>query len=318
MAVEGTQAAPSRRQIKVSRPDDFDEFWSASLRGLEAVPLETRLTPVPERSTDDVEVFDIAYRSWDGLDIAGWYCLPKGERIPPPYPGLLLTPGYVSEPTLPKSWARLGYAALGVAPRGKLRSNGRFNPGYPGLLTHNIVDRETYAYRGFYLDAVRAVDLLTGRPEVDESRVGVSGSSQGGALAVVLAALRPGEIRCAAVGAPYLCAFLDSARLTHSYPYEEINEYLREHPEREEMVAGTVAYYDVVNFGSLVRCPVLLYVGLEDDVCPPESGFALHEALPSPKRLIATEGCAHDAGAHWVATDVETFLADHLKPEVRA
>ena len=76
-------------------------------------------------------------------------------------------PGYVSEPTLPKSWAKLGYAAVGVAPRGKLRSNRHFNPGYPGLLVNNIVDRHTYSYRGFYVDACRAVDFVLTRPEVD-------------------------------------------------------------------------------------------------------------------------------------------------------
>lgn len=314
MAVEERSARPARRAVHVSRPADFEEFWSGSLRTLDKTPLLPRLTPVAERSTDDVDVYDIAYRSADGLDIAGWYCVPKARHLPPPYPGLLVTPGYVSEPTLPKAWAHLGYAALGVAPRGKLRSNARFNPGYPGLLVHNIVDRETYGYRGFYLDAVRAFDFLVDRPEVDPGRVGVSGSSQGGALAVVLAALRPEGIRCAAVGAPYLCAFLDSARLTHSYPYEEINEYLREHPDHRPLVAETVAYYDVVNFGSLVRCPVLLYLGLEDDVCPPESGFALHDALAGPTRLVATEGCGHDAGIHWVGREVEAFLAEHLRP----
>ena len=66
-------------------------------------------------------------------------------------------PGYVSEPTLPKSWAKMGYAAVGVAPRGKLRSNSQYNPGYPGLLIDRIVDRTTYGYRGFYCDALRAI-----------------------------------------------------------------------------------------------------------------------------------------------------------------
>jgi len=55
-------------------------------------------------------------------------------------------------------------AAIGVAPRGKLRSNDRFNPGYPGLLVNNMVDRHTYSYRGFYMDAARAVDFALTRP----------------------------------------------------------------------------------------------------------------------------------------------------------
>ena len=112
------------------------------------------------RSTDEVDVYEIGYDSLDGLRIAGWYCRPKERYLAPPYPALLIVPGYVSEPTLPKSWAKMGYAAVGVAPRGKLRSNRHYNPGYPGLLVNNIVDRHTYSYRGFYVDACRAVDFV--------------------------------------------------------------------------------------------------------------------------------------------------------------
>src|SRR5205085_12529530 len=104
---------------------------------------------------------------------AAGYCPPGESSLPPPSPALLIVPGYVSEPTLPKSWAKMGYAAVGVAPRGKLRSNRHFNPGYPGLLVRNIVDRHTYAYRGFYVDAARAVDFVLSRPEVDRARIGV-------------------------------------------------------------------------------------------------------------------------------------------------
>lgn len=147
---------------------------------------------------------------------------PRSHYIPPPYPALLIVPGYISEPTLPKSWAKMGYATVGVAPRGKLRSNARYNPGYPGLLVDNIVDRNTYSYRGFYIDACRAVDFILTRPEVDGTRIGVHGSSQGGALTSTTAALRRDVIICGAAGPPYLCGFMDAASLTHSWPYQEI------------------------------------------------------------------------------------------------
>ena len=147
-----------------------------------------------------VEVFELHYTSFGNVRIAGWYCRPRASHIAGPYPGLSIVPGYVSEPTLPKSWAKMGYAAVGVAPRGKLRSNSQYNPGYPGLLIDRIVDRNTYSYRGFYCDAVRAIDFLLTRDEVDHSRIGVHGSSQGGALTIVSAALRPDVITRGAAG----------------------------------------------------------------------------------------------------------------------
>jgi cephalosporin-C deacetylase len=301
-------------ETSVERPDDFDDFWNKIMMEVESIPLNPSVKHVPGRSTKDVDVYEIHYDSLDNLRIAGWYCVPKETYIEGPYPGLLLVPGYVSEPTFPKSWAKMGYASVGVAPRGKLRSNRHFNPGYPGLLVNNIIDRNTYSYRGFYIDACRAVDFLLSRDEVDHTRIGVHGSSQGGALTITTAALRNDVITCGAAGAPYLCGFMDSAALTHSYPYEEINEYLRQHPDHEPLVRETVAYFDGVNFAPDVKAPMFVYIGLEDDVCPPETGYAVYNAMQCPKELHAYERCAHDAGRYWVMPKVEAFLEEHLKP----
>lgn len=310
-----TRLPPDQYEVTVERPDDFDQFWAAIRNEVGTIPLNPSMTPAPMRSTDEVEVFEIEYDSLEHVRIAGWYCRPRDSYLEPPYPGLLIVPGYISEPTLPKSWAKLGYAAVGVAPRGKLRSNRQVNPGYPGLLTHNIIDRNTYGYRGFYIDAIRAVDFLLGRSEVDSSRIGVHGSSQGGALTVITAALRTDVITCGAAGAPYLAGFMDAARLTHSYPYEEINEYLRIHPDHEELVRETLAYFDCINFAPLISCPMLVYIGLEDDVCPPETGYALVNAMKNAEvELHAHEQCAHDAGSYWEMEHVEAFLAKHLQP----
>jgi len=298
----------------VRRPADFDAFWAEIMAEVGAIPLHPTMELVSLRSTPEVETFEIGYDSLDGVRIAGWYCRPVESVTAPPYPGLLIMPGYVSEPTLPKAWAKKGYAAVGVAPRGKLRSNSQFNPGYPGLLIHDIVDPHTYAYRGFYVDAARAVDFLLDRPEVDATRIGVQGGSQGGSLTVTTAALRADVIACGAAGAPYLCGFMDSASFTHSYPYEEMNEYLRLHPEHGDAMRETVAYFDGLNFASQITCPMLISIGLADDVCPPETGYNLYDALAGPKEIHAYPRCAHDAGGHWEGENIEAFLAGHLRP----
>jgi cephalosporin-C deacetylase len=310
----GTRGSAERYGTSTTRPADFDRFWDDLLAEAVAIPLDPTLTHLPSRSTAEVDVYEIGYTSLDGLRIAGWYCVPKASFLPPPYPALLIVPGYISEPTLPKSWAKLGYAAVGVAPRGKLRSNARFNPGYPGLLTHNIIDRQTYGYRGFYIDAARAVDFVLTRPEVDRARIGVHGSSQGGALTITTAALRPDVIACGAAGAPYLCGFMDAAALTDSYPYQEINDYLRQYPEREGAMRDTLNYFDGINFAPRIRCPMLVYIGLADDVCPPETGYAFFNALDCPKTIHAYPRCAHDSGAYWEMAPVQAFLAGHLRP----
>ncbi len=307
-------AIPCRLPVTVERPQDFDHYWSSVVDEVAKLPLAASLEHVPQRSTPTVDVYDVRYTSLDNLRIAAWYCAPTANCGPPPYPGLILSPGYISEPEVPKTLAKQGYAVVALAPRGKLRSNVSFNPGYPGLLVRDIADRDTYAYRGFYMDAYRAMDFLLGRPEVDTSRIGVHGGSQGGALSLVLAALRAESVACCAVGAPFLCGIWDSARLTRSYPYEEINEFVRAHPDLRSHVKRTVAYYDVLTFARMIRCPTLVHLGLADDICPPETGLSLHESLTCPKEILMMEGGGHDAGAYFFAEHVRRFLADHLRP----
>ena len=194
-------------QSKVNKPADFDAFWEGMLRQVETIPLSPEMMPEPLRTSDDIEVFQVFYNSLDQVRIAAWYCRPtrRAERTP----AILFLPGYQMDPPIPKEWAHKGYIALSVAPRGKLRSDRQFNPGYPNLLTYNIVDRQTYAYRGFYVDAWRGIAFLLSRPEVDPTRIGVTGTSQGGGLTITTAAMRA-EVRAAAAGAPYLCGFLDA------------------------------------------------------------------------------------------------------------
>ena len=298
---------------KVAKPADFDEFWQGVLQQAEAIPLAPEIVPDLLRTSDDIEVFQVFYNSLDRVRIAGWYCRPsrRAERAP----ALLFTPGYQMDPPIPKEWARKGYIALSVAPRGKLRSNRQFNPGYPNLLTYNIVDRHTYAYRGFYVDTWRGVDFLLSRPEVDPTRIGVTGTSQGGGLTICTAAMRP-EIRAAAAGAPYLCGFMDAIELTHTYPYEEINDYLRRHPDSRPFVEETLAYFDGINFADRITCPIIVNIGLQDNVCPPETGYALFNNIgAADKRLYAYDGHGHDAGRSQHSAIVDQFFARHLSSE---
>lgn len=294
----------------VHKPADFDAFWEGVERQAAAMPLDAEVVPDPLRTSADIEVFQVFYTSLDHVRIAAWYCRPthRPERAP----AMLFLPGYQMDPPIPKDWARKGYIALSVAPRGKLRSNRQFNPGYPNLLTYNLVDRHTYAYRGFYVDAWRGIDFLLSRPEVAPNRIGVTGSSQGGGLTITTAAMRS-QVCAAAAGAPYLCGIMDSITLTHTYPYEEINDYLRLHPDSQQTVADTLAYFDGHNFADKITCPIVVNIGLQDNVCPPETGYTLFNKIGArDKQLYTYDGHGHDAGRYQHNAIVERFFAQHL------
>ena len=303
---------PSAYGTAVVKPADFDEFWAAILAQAAEIPLNATITPVPMRSTPTVEVFEVYYDSLDHVRIAGWYCLPR-ER-PNPLPAIVYYPGYISEPTLPKQAAAKGYATFGAAPRGKLRSNRQYNPGYPGLLAHNITDRNTYGYKGFYVDAWRVMDFLASQPEIDSSRIGIRGSSQGGALTLLVAAMCP-QVAAAAAGAPYLAGVIDAIDLTHTYPYQEINDYLRQHPGSRAAITETWSYYDCINFADKIQCPIIVNMGLQDNVCPPETGYAVFDRIGSTeKKLYAYDGHAHDANSYGHEAIIDAFFREKLQP----
>lgn len=305
------RVAPEYYGTSMVRPDDFDAFWDRILAQAERIPLQPAVKFLELRSSTEVDVYEVQYDSLDKVRIAGWYCLPKEREGK--LPALLQVPGYLQDPPIPKEWAAAGYAVFFAAPRGKLRSRAQFDPGYPGLLTHNIVDPNTYGYRGFFIDAVRAFDFLLSREEVDAERIGVTGSSQGGALTLVVAGLRS-KVRAAAAGAPYLCGFMDAITLTHTYPYQEIRDYLRLYPEHESAVRRTLSYFDGIHFGPRIRCPIMVNIGLQDNVCPPETGYAAFAAIASEdKTLYPYDQCGHDAGSATHSALIDAFFETHLK-----
>ena len=296
---------------KVSKPDDIDRFWEEVLAETARIALDPEVVFDPLRSSEEIDVYEVFYTSLDHVRIAGWYAVPKQRDGL--LPGLLQVPGYNMEPPVPKVWARKGYAAFSAAPRGKLRSNRHFNPGYPGLLTYGMVDRNVYSYRGFYMDACRAVEFLLARDEVDSNKIGVTGHSQGGGLTVSTAALRP-EIKAAAAGAPYLCGYMDAIELTDAYPYQEIADYLRINPDSRQQVEDTLAYFDGINLAHRITCPIIVSVGLQDSTCPPETGYAMFNAIASEdKKMYAYDGHGHDANNHEHTAVIDAFLAKHLK-----
>jgi cephalosporin-C deacetylase len=279
----------------VTCPDDFDEFWAGVLAELANEPLEATVSHDPLRSNEEVNVYHATYRSLGGVQIFGWYSLPAVGGGP--FPAVLVLPGYKSEPAVRRDWGRKGVATLAVAVRGKLPSSAEFNPGYPGLLTHGIEDRETYSYRGLISDCSRGVDFLLSRPEIDPERIFACGISQGGGLTLATAGLRP-EIKAGVSGYPFLCCYPESRQMLRSYPYDELSCYLRAHPDREATMLETLRYFDGVNFASRIKCPMVVGIALEDEVCPPETSYAAYDRLGGERELWlfpdSGHGNAHD------------------------
>jgi cephalosporin-C deacetylase len=130
---------------------------------------------------------------------------------------------------------------------------------------------------------------------VDKARIGVTGGSQGGALSLIAGAGRP-EVRAIAADVPFMTSIRDALKLGSSYPYEEVKDYLRLQPTYEEKALATLDYFDTVNFADQIKAPTLLSIGLRDDICPPQTGYALYNRLSCPKELRVYPDAGHEGG----------------------
>ena len=76
----------------------------------------------------------------------------------------------------------------------------------------------------------------------------------------------------------------------------------------------TLAYFDGINFADKITCPIIVSIGLQDNVCPPETGYAMFNCISSQdKRLYAYDGHGHDANQHVHAGVINSFFDKHLK-----
>ena len=184
-------------------PGDFDAFWAETLhRSREAGDAVTRErweTPLTL-----VDVHDLAFPGFAGDPVHAWLVLPRGAEEP--LPAVVEFIGYGRGRGLPQerlSWPAAGYAQLIVDTRGQGSTWGTgghtadphgAGPSGAGFLTRGIDDPQTYYYRRVFTDAVRAVDAVRALPEVDPTRVSVTGNSQGGAIAIAAAGLSEGLV----------------------------------------------------------------------------------------------------------------------------
>jgi cephalosporin-C deacetylase len=120
---------------------------------------------------------------------------------------------------------------------------------------------------------------------VDPTRVAVTGTSQGGGIAIAAGALVP-DLRAVAPDVPFLCDFPRGTTLTDRAPYAEIAGYLRSHRDHVAAVERTLAYFDGAILARRGTAPVLFSAALMDQTCPPSTVFAAHNHWAGAERRI--------------------------------
>lgn len=286
---------------------DFGAYWARAGKELAAVDPQFRMIRKDSLCTNRREVYLIEMRSLGNVLIRAWYSVPKAAGV---YPAVMMVQGYSS--TIMPEFVDYGddIIGLGLNIRGHGNSQSNIRPGFPGYLQHQLHDKEMYIYRGAYMDCARALDFLFTRPEVDKNRVGVEGGSQGGALTFATAALNNDRIAVCVPGVPFLSDFEDYFKLAR-WPANEFTEWVEEKQMLSwKQVFYTLSYIDIKNLADKIKAPMLMGVGLKDDVCPPHINFAAYNLVTSPKQYIVYP----DAG-HGLPRDFDRMKMDFIRQQ---
>ncbi len=273
---KGFAVAPEDVKYAPTRPADFDTYWQKTKAELDSIPPQYQLTYLPKKSNEKVDAYEVEFHSLGNVRVRGYYTQPKNKTN---LPALLHVQGYSS---VMEVWdLKEDMAAFFLNIRGHGNSQTDVNPGFPGYLQHGIDDKDRYIYRGAYMDCIRAIDFLCSRPEVDTARLAVEGGSQGGALSIATASLDK-RIKFCAPDVPFLSNF----RLYFDIAQWPSNEFkqLERRGRSWENIYGVLDYIDIMNHTPNISIPVLMGVGLFDDVCPPAINFSAYNNLNTSEK----------------------------------
>jgi len=299
----GAAYDPYKIEPTAKLPADFQEFWSAQKEPLSKIPLDAKITPVPQ---DDptLELYEVSFANIDGMRSHGYLAKPKGATSLPiliSQPGMGVHPNGIKESRWVLGNAKLGFLALDMSahdmplertPEDEARWKKYM--GYPYIGSN---DRMTYYYRHVFTGMIRAIDYMTSRPDWNHKAIISSGASQGGGLAIILGALDP-RVTAVVVVAPALGEHTGPlAGRPDAAPNNLIMGPDKKTPDPK--IIEATSYYDTVNFAHFVKVPVLMSSGLIDTAVPPMTALSIYNTLPGPKQIDLVPLLGHNRGPNF-------------------
>lgn len=298
--------SPEKIKPFAQEPKDFDAFWQKALSEARQTGLNPTKRLLPERSTQDVNVYEISYNNnrW-GSKMYGILSIPVK---PGKYPALLRVPGAGVRPYYGDNYTaagkcivlEIGVHGVPVTMEQKIYDD-LANGALQGYWNTNLDDPDRNAYKRIVTGAVRGVDMIASLDEWDGKTLGVTGASQGGFLSLAVAAL---DKRVTFLGAIH-DAMCDYEAELHGvaggwphyfYKVEGKLGLAEKEVKLTEVEKARVAgarYYDGVNFARRITVPAWFSFGYNDEVVPPTSAYGLYNTIQAPKSLSVYQMTGH-------------------------
>lgn len=287
---------PLQIEPAITNPTDFTSFWDQAKAELAKIPMDARMTLMPERCTENVNVYHVNLQNYRvNTRLYGILCMPKKEGK---YPAILQVPGAGARPyTGDIANAEKGFITFQIGIHGvpvnmdvSVYNNMMAGP-IAGYWNYNLDDKDRYYYKRVYLGCVRANDFIVTLPQFDGTNLAVTGGSQGGALSIITAAL-DSRVKYLAAYYPALSdvtGYLKGRAGGWPHLFDKNNAAFNNTKEK----IATAGYYDVVNFARQLKVPGIYSMGFNDEVCPPTSMYASYNVITAPKELFIVPETGH-------------------------
>ena len=316
----GGMVEPDKIDIAVKEPADFDEFWGNIKKAVLAQPIEVleKVDITPDNLKGKFKVYDMKVNCISNRPVSGYLIVPENAK-PKSLPVMVTYHGAgFRSSTIQHKYAAMGMIVFDVNAHGI--PNGQNKEFYDnaraaitkecgGRYNHSGKDdREKYFYKNVYMRVIRSTQFVKSLPEWDGKNLIIVGGSQGGAQAIVAAALDSDVTLCRAM----VPAMSDHsgclAGRQSGWPrvYQELTD-----KAEIEKAAKTMAYYDDVFFGRRIKCPIYTCTGFIDTVCCPTSVYAFYNNLPKDtvKFMTTTPTAPHTAGEKYFGKALADYMA---------
>lgn len=313
----------------VSAPDmqsDFSEFWATAKSQLEATDMRAELTEIAGYSNSVSKTYLVSfYSAPDGLTgepvlIHGYYVEPQDGK---PHPVIMHFFGYDSQK--PSQLSCPGgngqYAEFYLSHRGQYINNrpasyrvedghGDFTNIYGDWFAYHFGDKDSYYYRGAFLDAVQAVRFMATRETSDMNNLFAEGSSQGGALCYAAAALSDIPFTAIAPNVAFLGDYPDYFEIV-TWPGNTARENQGAMTDAE--MYAFLSYFDTKNLATRISCAVYATSGLQDGTCPSHTNVApFNNLLSTDKEMHFYPQMKHEYPATW-NDDIMRFFKARMR-----
>lgn len=298
-------------------PDDIDEYWDAALAEMNALDPRAEFIPSSFKSKS-ADMYDLYFTGTKNARIHAKLAAPKNASGK--LPAVLLFHGLSGSAD---EWSSLlKYTAEGyVVAYLDVRGQAGLSEDVGGVLGTTFTtpfirgidgDKHDLHMRDVFLDTALMAKIVMGLPYVDETRVGVTGGSQGGCLSVVCACLVPEIKKCAPLF-PYLSDYKRVYDMDlNKGAYEGLRYYFRmfdPNHEREAEIFMKLGYIDIQNLAKRMKAELLMFTGLVDTTCPPSTQFAMYNKVTSKKNVVIYPEYGHE-GLRGSNDKIFEFLSD--------